>query len=65
MDIDPELHAEVLERYSALGLKPYGGFLNPQIVPVRKGLKTVDYKIVYAEDFIGQMMEYGSRYSTL
>ena len=65
VDIDPELHAEVLERYSALGLKPYGGFLNPQIVPVRKGLKTVDYKIVYAEDFIGQMMEYGSRYSTL
>ncbi len=65
VDIDPELHAEVLERYSALGLKPYGGFLNPQIVPVRKGLKTIDYKIVYAEDFIGQMMEYGSRYSTL
>jgi len=65
VDIDPELHAEVLERYSALGLKPYGGFLNPEIVPVRKGLKTVDYKIVYAEDFIGQMMEYGSRYSTL
>ncbi|MBR2065091.1 MAG: dihydrofolate reductase [Bacteroidales bacterium] len=65
VDIDPELHAEVLERYSALGLKPYGGFLNPEIVPVRKGLKIVDYKVVYAEDYIGQMMEYGSRYSTL
>lgn len=65
VDIDPELHAEVLERYSALGLKPYGGFLNPEIVPVRKGFKTVDYKVVYAEDYIGQMMEYGKRYSTL
>jgi len=65
VDIDPELHAEVLERYSALGLKPYGGFLNPEIVPVRKGFKTVDYKVVYAEDYIGQMMEYGNRYSTL
>ena len=65
VDIDPELHAEVLERYSALGLKPYGGFLNPEIVPVRKGLKIVDYKVVYAEDYIGQMLEYGSRYSTL
>ena len=53
------------ERYAALNLKPYGGFLNPEIVPVKKGLKVVDYKIVYADDFLEQMMEYGRKYSTL
>ena len=65
VDIDPELHKEVLERYSALGLKPYGGFLNPDIVPVKKFGKVVDYDIVYAEDYLGQMLEYGKKYSTL
>ena len=65
VDIDPELHKEVLERYSALGLKPYGGFLNPEIVPVKKLGKVVDYEIVYAEDYLGQMLEYGKKYSTL
>ena len=65
VNIDPELHKEVKERYAALNLKPYGGFLNPEIVPVKKGLKVVDYEIRYAEDFIGQMMEYGQKYSTL
>ena len=65
VNIDPELHKEVKERYAALNLKPYGGFLNPEIVPVKKGLKVVDYEIRYAEDFIGQMMEYGQKYATL
>lgn len=65
VNIDPELHAEVLERYAALGLKPYGGFLNPEIVPVVVDGKIVDYKIVYQDDYIGQMLEYGRKYSTL
>ena len=65
VNIDPELHKEVLERYSSLGLKPYGGFINPDIVPVEKDGKTVDYKIAYNDDYLGQMLEYGSRYATL
>ena len=65
VNIDPELHKEVKERYAALNLRPYGGFLNPEIVPVEKDGKVVDYKIVYAENFIDQMMEYGKKYSTL
>ena len=32
VNIDPELHKEVLERYASLGLKPYGGFVNPDII---------------------------------
>ena len=65
VNIDPELHKEVKERYAALNLRPYGGFLNPEIVPVEKNGEVVDYEIVYAENFIDQMMEYGKKYATL
>lgn len=65
VDIDPALHKEVLERYAALGLKPYGGFVNPEIVPVEKDGKIVDYKVVYTDDYLGQMLEYCHKYSTL
>ncbi len=65
VNIDPELHKEVKERYDALGLKPYGGFVNPDIVPVVKNGKVVDYDVVYCDDYLGQMMEYGRKYSAL
>jgi len=65
VNIDPALHAEVLERYASLGLKPYGGFLNPEIVPVEKGGKVVDYRIEYNDDYLQQMLHYGKKYSTL
>ena len=65
VNIDPELHKEVLERYAALNLKPYGGFVNPEIVPVVKNGKTVDYEISYTDDYLGQMLKYGEEYSAL
>ena len=65
VNIDPELHKEVKERYAALGLKPYGGFINPEIVPVEDGGKVVDYQIVYNESYLDQMLQYGKKYSTL
>ena len=65
VNIDPELHKEVKERYAALGLKPYGGFLNPEIVPVVKDGAVVDYRIEYADDYVGQHLEYGKKYATL
>ena len=65
VNIDPQLHKEVKERYEALALKPYGGFVNPTIVPVEKSGRIVDYKLVYTDDYLGQMMEYGSKYATL
>ena len=63
--IDPVLHKEVKERYDALGLKPYGGFINPEIRPVEKDGKVVDYEVVYSDDYLGQMLEYGRKYGTL
>ena len=65
VNIDPELHKEVKERYAALGLKPYGGFLNPEIVPVVKDGAVVDYRIEYADDYVGQHLEYGKKSATL
>ena len=63
--IDPVLHKEVKERYEALGLKPYGGFINPDIVPVVRRGKTVDYKLVYNDDYLAQMLAYGRDYAAL
>ena len=65
VNIDPALHKEVKERYASLGLKPYGGFINPEIVPVEKDGKVVDYKIVYNDNYLDQMLQYGKKYSTL
>ena len=65
VNIDPELHKEVKARYEALNLKPYGGFINPEIVPVHKGKDIVDYEIVYKDNYLEQMLEYGKKYATL
>lgn len=65
VDVDPVLHKEVRERYQALGLKPYGGFVNPEIVPVEKEGRVVDYILEPVGDYLGQQLEYGKRYKTL
>ena len=63
--VDPDLHKEVKERYNALGLKPYGGFINPEIVPVEENGQVVDYKVEYPSDFVEQHLKYGKEYSFL
>ncbi|MBR4775703.1 MAG: dihydrofolate reductase [Bacteroidales bacterium] len=64
--IDPELHKEVKARYEALNLKPYGGFVNPEIRPVLADDGSVkDYEVVYTDDYLGQMLEYGKKYGVL
>ena len=65
-NIDPVLHKEVRERYEALNLKPYGGFVNPEITPVfGEGHKLVDFELSYPDDYLGQQLYYGERYRTL
>ena len=63
--IDPVLHKEVKDRYEALDLKPYGGFINPEIRPVVKDGAVIDYEVVYTDDYLGQMLEYGKKYGAL
>ncbi len=57
--IDYDLHKELKERYASLNLKPYGGFINPDIIPVEKDGKIIDYKVEYPSDFLKQMLDYG------
>ena len=63
--VDPELHKEVRERYNALGLKPYGGFINPAITPVREDGRIVDYQVSYPDDFLQEHLDLGKSYSFL
>jgi len=63
--VNQELHKEVLERYAKLGDKPYSGFIQPKLVPVKNGDKITDVKVEYPESFYGQMMEYGKNYGYL
>ncbi|MFT6166877.1 MAG: dipeptidyl-peptidase-3 [Vicingaceae bacterium] len=65
VQVDPELHKEVLARYETLGIAPYGGFINPKLVPVMEEGKVVDVKVEYPETFKEQMMYYGENYSFL
>ncbi len=64
--VDQELHKEVLERYASLNLKPYGGFLNPNIIPVydKKG-RLKDLELEYAGGFLEQHLSYGRAYGFL
>ncbi len=65
VNIDQDLHKEVKERYNSLNIKPYGGFINPEIVPVERDGAIVDYRVEYPDDFLLQHLHYGKKYSTL
>ncbi|HOW86412.1 MAG TPA: dihydrofolate reductase [Candidatus Aminicenantes bacterium] len=65
VQVDPELHKEVLERYAKLNLAPYAGFVNPVYTPVVEDGKIVDVKIDLTEGYIEQMLRYGRDYSFL
>jgi len=64
--VDPELHAEVLERYKRLNLAPYKGFINPQLLPVYdKDGEICDIQVYYGESYAHQMLRYSQEYGTL
>lgn len=63
--VDPIIHKEVKERYAKLNLAPYGGFINPNFIPIVKDGKITDVEIEYPRDYTNQMMEYGKKYSFL
>lgn len=64
--VDPELHREVLERYAALELAPYGGFVNPQLeLKTDAQGKVTDVTVSYPDDFKAQMLGYGRDFSFL
>ena len=65
VQVDAELHAEVLERSAALKSAPYGGFINPKLVPIMEGDAVIDVRLEYPADFTEQMLYYSENYSNL
>jgi dipeptidyl-peptidase-3 len=65
VQVDQELHKEVLDRYAKLNLAPYSGFVNPVYTPVVQDGKIVDVKIDLTEGYIEQMLRYGKAYAFL
>ncbi|MGV8826794.1 MAG: dipeptidyl-peptidase 3 family protein [Breznakibacter sp.] len=61
--VDRVIHQEVLERYAALGVAPYSGFVNPRLVPVMEHGAITDVVVDYTESYADQMMRYSQAYS--
>ena len=59
--VDPAIHHEVLERSEALGIAPYGGFINPEMSITRADSGEItNVEVTYPDDFTGQMLRYSS-----
>ena len=65
VQVDQDLHKEVLARYQKLNIAPYQGFIQPRLVPVMSGGKITDVKIEYPTNFAQQMLDYSKKYSFL
>ena len=64
--VDQALHKEVLERNSQFTAAPYGGFINPDLVPEMDEQGNItDVKVVQPESFAAQMLRYAKDYTTL
>ena len=66
IQVDPEIHQEVLARYEKLNLAPYKGFINPQLLPVYDDNGEIcDIEVNYSESYVHQMLRYSHEYGTL
>ena len=66
VNIDPDLHREILARYKKLNLAPYKGFINPKMTLVfdEEG-NPIDVNLDYEESYTDQMLRYSDEYGTL
>ena len=66
VNVDPELHKEILDRYAKLNLAPYKGFVNPVYEAVKdENGNITDVKVSYEEGYDTQMLRYSKDYSFL
>ena len=66
VNVDADLHAEVLARYKQLNLAPYKGFLNPWLKPVVDAEGAIiDVVPDYSESYEEQMLRYSREYGFL
>lgn len=66
VNIDPELHREILARYKKLNLAPYKGFINPKMtLEMDEEDEITDVVLDYEESYVDQMLRYSDEYGTL
>jgi dipeptidyl-peptidase-3 len=64
--VDIELHKEVLDRSAALGIAPYGGFINPWMEATRDSDGMIsNVELTYPDNFTDQMKGYSSTFNFL
>lgn len=66
VNIDPELHREILARYKKLNLASYKGFINPKMtLEMDEEGEITDVVLDYEESYVDQMLRYSDEYGTL
>ena len=66
VQVNPKLHAEILQRYERLHLAPYKGFINPVYTLQTDAEGNVtDVQVTYTEGYAEQMLRYSREYSNL
>ena len=66
VNLNPELHHEILERYKKLNLAPYKGFINPWMKQEFDEEGNVTKVLLdYTESYEHQMLRYSEEYGTL
>jgi dipeptidyl-peptidase-3 len=66
INVDADLHDEVLKRYERLNLAPYKGFINPMLLLKHNAEGEItDVVPYYGESYAQQMLRYSTEYATL
>ena len=66
VNLNPELHHEILERYKKLNLAPYKGFINPWMkLEYDEEGNVTKVLLDYTESYEHQMLRYSDEYGTL
>ena len=66
VQVDATLHQEIRQRYEALHLAPYKGFINPRYeVQTGENGQITSVQVTYGEPYDQQMMRYSEQYATL
>lgn len=66
VNVNQDIHTEVLNRYKALNIAPYRGFVNPVYSLVKDNAGNIsDVKVSYDENYVQQHLRYSKEYSVL
>jgi dipeptidyl-peptidase-3 len=65
VQVDQDIHQEVLARTEKFNSAPYGGFINPHLVPIEENGTITEIRVEYPDNFAEQMLYYADEFTTL